>query len=150
MAKQVFWYVTHNKSEPQFRAIPGYIPNSLYADYLTGKFSGGRTDAIRKQGIGFLKQHHVAIYGTPDQVYEQIKDLYQKVGGFGHFLAMMHSGAMDYDTTAKSMTLFAKEVAPRLRELGAKRRTAGKPLKQHARGKAKKPAKARKKAAAAA
>ena len=141
-AEEVFWYVTHNKSEPQFRAIPGYIPKSLYADFLSGKFSGGRTDAIRKHGIGYLKQHHVAIYGTPDQVFEQIKALYDKVGGFGHFLAMMHSGAMSFENASKSMTLFAKEVAPRLRELGTKG-TAGRPLKEAARGKAKSKAKTR-------
>lgn len=139
--KEVFWYVTHNKSEPQFRALPGYIETSLYADFLSGKFSGGRTDAIRREGIDYLKRNHVAIFGTPDQVVEQIKSLYDKIGGFGNFLAMMHSGSMSFKNAAKSMTLFAKEVMPQIKDLGTTG-TAGRPL-----AKTKKPA--RKKSAAA-
>ena len=45
---------------------------------------------------------------------------YEKVGGFGNFLAMQHSGSMDFKTTVKSMTLFAKEVLPRLKDVGTK------------------------------
>ena len=114
----VFWYVTHNKAEPQFRAPPGYVQRHLYADFLTGKFTGGRTDAIRTQGMEYFRQNHVALYGTPDQVVEQIRALYDKVGGFGHLIAMLHAGDMDYATTAKSMTLFAEEVMPRIKDLG--------------------------------
>ena len=64
----VFWYVTHNKSEPQFRAPPGYNSRKLYADFLSGRYSGGRTDAIRKKGVSYFRENHVAIYGTPDSV----------------------------------------------------------------------------------
>ncbi len=116
----VFWYVTHNKSEPQFRAPPGYVQRHLYANFLTGKFSGGRTDAIRKMGMEYFRENHVALYGTPDRVADQICALYDKVGGFGHLIAMLHAGGMDYATTAKSMTLFAKEVMPRIKDLGTK------------------------------
>ena len=135
--KEVFWYVTHNKSEPQFRAIPGYIPSALYTDFLSGKFTGGRTDAIRREGIGYLKKNHVAIYGTPDQVVEQIRSLYDKIGGFGHFLAMMHSGSMSFESTVKSMTLFAKEVVPRIKDLGTTG-TARTPLRELAKAKGRK------------
>ena len=40
--------------------------------------------------------------------------------GFGHLIAMLHSGDMDYRTTAKSMTLLAKEVLPQIADLGTK------------------------------
>jgi alkanesulfonate monooxygenase SsuD/methylene tetrahydromethanopterin reductase-like flavin-dependent oxidoreductase (luciferase family) len=133
----VFWYVTHNKSEPQFRAPPGYIGRSLYADFLTGKFTGGRTDAIRSEGMEFFRRNHVAIYGTPDSVVRQIEDLYGKVGGFGHLIAMLHAGDMDFDTTAKSMKLFAREVMPRIKDLGSKSEGFG-PLAQRAAAKARK------------
>ena len=119
----VFWYVTHNKSEPQFRAPPGYVERRLYADFLTGKFSGGRTDAVRREGMEYFRRNHIALYGTPDQVVEQIRALYRKIGGFGHLIAMLHSGDMDYATTAKSMKLFAEEVMPQVAELGT--RSAG-------------------------
>ena len=111
--EQVFWYVTNNKSEPQFRAPPGYIETPLYADFLAGRFTGGRTDAVRAHGVEYFRDNHVALYGTPDSVVRQIEALYEKIGGFGHLIAMLHSGDMDFETTAKSMTLFAKEVAPR-------------------------------------
>ena len=68
----VFWYVTHNKSEPQFRTPPGYVQRPLYADFLTGKFTGGRTDAIRKQGMEFFSREprravrHARPGGRPD------------------------------------------------------------------------------------
>ena len=116
----VFWYITHNKSEPQFRAPPGYNSRKLYADFLSGRYSGGRTDAIRRKGVSYFRENHVAIYGTPDSVVEQIRSLYDKVGGFGHLIAMLHSGDMDYKTTAKSMTLLAKEVLPQIADLGTK------------------------------
>lgn len=115
---QVFWYVTHNKSEPQFRAPPGYVETKLYANFLSGKFTGGRTDAIRRMGMEYFRKNHVAIYGTPDSVVKQIKALYRKTGGFGHLIAMLHSGDMDFKTTARSMTLFAKEVMPQIKDLG--------------------------------
>ena len=110
----VFWYVTHNKSEPQFRAPPGYNSRKLYADFLSGRYSGGRTDAIRRKGVSYFRENHVAIYGTPDSVVRQIRSLYDKVGGFGHLIAMLHSGDMDYKTTARSMTLLAREVLPQI------------------------------------
>jgi alkanesulfonate monooxygenase SsuD/methylene tetrahydromethanopterin reductase-like flavin-dependent oxidoreductase (luciferase family) len=118
VVEQVFWYVVNNKAEPQHRAPPGYVETSLYADFLTGKFTGGRTDAIRTQGMEYFRENHVAIYGTPDNVASQIRALYGKVGGFGHLIAMFHSGDMEFGTVEKSISLFAKKVAPQLRDLG--------------------------------
>jgi alkanesulfonate monooxygenase SsuD/methylene tetrahydromethanopterin reductase-like flavin-dependent oxidoreductase (luciferase family) len=116
--QQVFWYVTNNKSEPQFRAPPGYVETELYANFLSGKFSGGRTDAIRTKGMEYFRENGVAVYGTPDQVVKQLKKMYKEIGGFGNLIAMLHSGDMPYKDVAKSMTLFAKEVVPQLKDLG--------------------------------
>jgi len=119
MIDKVFWYVTHNKAELQFRAPPGYVETELFAKFVTGEFTGGRTDAIRTQGMEYFRDNHVAIYGTPESVVKQIKDLYRKVGGFGHLIAMLHSGDMSFNMTKKSMTLFAKEVMPHIKHLGS-------------------------------
>ena len=54
--------------------------------------------------------------GTPDQVFDQIVDFYEHVGGFGNLLMMAQAGTMSYADTAASLTLFAKEVLPRLSE----------------------------------
>ena len=57
--------------------------------------------------------------GTPDQVYDQVVDFYQVIGGFGHFLMMTQAGPMEHGDTVDSMTLFAHEVMPRLTEFHA-------------------------------
>ena len=56
------------------------------------------------------------MYGTPDQVFEQIKRFYDNVGGFGQLLMMQQAGFVSHDEVVKSMTLFAKEVYPRVKE----------------------------------
>jgi len=40
-------------------------------------------------------------------------------GGFGQLLMMGQAGFLSYDETVRSMSLFAKEVYPRLKELTA-------------------------------
>ena len=52
--------------------------------------------------------------GTPDQVYEQIVDFSDAIGGFGNLLAMMQAGFLSHEDTVDNMTLFAREVLPRL------------------------------------
>ena len=54
--------------------------------------------------------------GTPDQVYEQIIDFCEYCGGMGNLLMMGHAGAMSHADTVDNLTLFAKEVLPRLKE----------------------------------
>ena len=55
--------------------------------------------------------------------------MHRKTGGFGHLVAMLHAGDMDFDVTAKSMTLFAEKVAPHLKDLGTVSRNFG-PLRK--------------------
>jgi hypothetical protein len=50
-------------------------------------------------------------------VYNQIKALSDSVGGFGHLLMFGQGGFLDHADTVENITLFAKEVMPRLREL---------------------------------
>ena len=113
-AKKIAWYL-QAKTAPQFRNPPGYVPVAFNVQALKGKYSG-RTDAVRAGGMDYLKEQGVMIYGTPDSVFEQIKTFYHNVGGFGQFLMMQQAGHLDHNETVKSMSLFAKEVYPRLRE----------------------------------
>lgn len=55
--------------------------------------------------------------GSPDTVYQQITDFYDKVGGFGHLVMIGRSGFMTHAEAEKGITRFAKEVLPRLREI---------------------------------
>jgi len=52
--------------------------------------------------------------GNPDTVYRQIMDIYDKVGGFAHFIFIGRSGFLTHAEAAKGIRLIAKEVLPRL------------------------------------
>ena len=55
--------------------------------------------------------------GTPDQVYDQIRNFYEYCGGFGNLMMMSQAGFMTFDETLASMKLFSEDVYPRLKEL---------------------------------
>jgi alkanesulfonate monooxygenase SsuD/methylene tetrahydromethanopterin reductase-like flavin-dependent oxidoreductase (luciferase family) len=114
-ARELTWYLAA-KSEPQYRNPPGYVPVEFNVQALKGTFVG-RTDAMRQKSLEFLKEEGVIVYGTPDSVAAQIKRLYDLVGGFDHLLMMQQAGWLDHARTVKSMTLFAKEVYPQIRDL---------------------------------
>jgi alkanesulfonate monooxygenase SsuD/methylene tetrahydromethanopterin reductase-like flavin-dependent oxidoreductase (luciferase family) len=114
-AKELTWYL-QAKTEVQFRNPPGYVPVSLNVQALKGAYSG-RTDAMRAQGMDVLKDQGVMIYGTPDSVAQQIKRLHGLIGGLDHLLMMQQAGHLDHKRTVRSMTLFAKEVYPQIRDL---------------------------------
>ena len=53
--------------------------------------------------------------GTPDQVYEQIVEFCEYCGGMGNLLMMGQAGYLNHADTVDNLTLFAKEVMPRLK-----------------------------------
>jgi len=118
-ARELAWYMTA-KTEPQFRNPPGYVPVELNVQALKGAFSG-RTDAMRAMGLEFQREQGVVMYGTPDQVVAQVRRFYDRVGGFDHLLMMQQAGFLDHQRTVRSMTLFAKEVFPRIKDLARTR-----------------------------
>jgi alkanesulfonate monooxygenase SsuD/methylene tetrahydromethanopterin reductase-like flavin-dependent oxidoreductase (luciferase family) len=118
-ARELIWYMTA-KTEPQFRNPPGYVPVELNVKALQGAFSG-RTDAMRAMGLEFQREQGVVMYGTPDQVAKQVRRFYDRVGGFDHLLVMQQAGFLDHARTVRSMTLFAKEVLPQIRDLARTR-----------------------------
>ena len=59
----------------------------------------------------------IAFAGTPDTVYAQIKEFYDHVGGIGHLLMMGQGGHISHEDTVDNLTLFSKEVLPRIAEL---------------------------------
>jgi len=118
-ARELTWYLDA-KSEPQYRNPPGYVPVEYNVQALRGTFTG-RTDAMRKQSIEYLRDQGVIIYGKPDDVAKQIKRLYGLVGGFDHLLMMGQAGHLNHEMTKRSMTLFAKEVYPQVKDLARTR-----------------------------
>jgi alkanesulfonate monooxygenase SsuD/methylene tetrahydromethanopterin reductase-like flavin-dependent oxidoreductase (luciferase family) len=72
---------------------------------------------LRNVSLEEQRELGVVMYGTPDQVVEQIKREYERIGGFDHLLMMMQAGFLDHKSTVRNMTLFAKEVYPQIRDL---------------------------------
>ena len=111
-AEKLLWYLNTSKGAPQFSNPPGYHPPSVAAQFLkpaVGHAAPTTVDEQMARGNLFA--------GTPDQVYEQIKNFWEYSGGFGHLLMMGQAGLMSYDEAVRSMKLFAREVRPRLDEL---------------------------------
>jgi alkanesulfonate monooxygenase SsuD/methylene tetrahydromethanopterin reductase-like flavin-dependent oxidoreductase (luciferase family) len=76
----------------------------------------GRSITPSKASVEELVDAGMMFCGTPDQVYKQIVDFSDAIGGIGNFLAMMQAGFLSHDETVDNLTLFAKEVLPRLQE----------------------------------
>ena len=114
-AEELVWYM-RAKSEPQFQNPPGYVPVETNVLALRGAYAG-RTAAMRAQGLDYQREHGVIMYGTPDQVVDQIRRFYDRVGGFDHLLMMMQAGFLDHERTCKNIRLFARECYPQIKDL---------------------------------
>ncbi len=114
-AEQLMWFV-HSKVSPQFRNPPGYVSVAMNVRALKGEFAG-RTAAIRREGLDFLIEAGVVMAGTPDRVVAQVERFHERVGGFAHLLCMLQAGFLSHADTIRSMTLFAREVYPRIAHL---------------------------------
>ena len=115
--QQLLWYLSHNKLPMHFKNPPGYA--SIDANVMALK---GVQIGVRREGwVPDLDEEMakgIVFCGTPDQVYDQLKKFYDHVGGFGNLLSMGQAGHLSHEDTKKSLTLLAKEVYPRLKELG--------------------------------
>jgi alkanesulfonate monooxygenase SsuD/methylene tetrahydromethanopterin reductase-like flavin-dependent oxidoreductase (luciferase family) len=128
-ARQVKGYLdTTGIVHPSFGNPPGYYPIASRVDEVRRGQAGVTGSVFQTDRAGNpmnyatasmpeLIQAGAVFAGTPDQVFEQIRELHQYVGGFGNLLAMMHGGSLSHENTTKSMKLFSQEVLPRLKEL---------------------------------
>lgn len=116
-AEKLLWYMTSNKVPLQWSNPPGYHPPSVAAQVMKG---GREGSGVPSQPVLEEQQARGNVFfGTPDQVYEQIKAFWEYSGGFGHLLMMGQAGFMTFEETLNSMKLFSNEVYPRLKELTA-------------------------------
>jgi alkanesulfonate monooxygenase SsuD/methylene tetrahydromethanopterin reductase-like flavin-dependent oxidoreductase (luciferase family) len=106
-----------------FRNPPGYLSIEDNVRILKGE---GKPRSFTKDGrvvemaIGSVQDlidAGVMFCGTPDQVYNQIADFVEHCGGMGNLLMMGHAGPMSHDDTVENLTIFAKEVYPRLKDM---------------------------------
>ncbi|HYW61290.1 MAG TPA: LLM class flavin-dependent oxidoreductase [Xanthobacteraceae bacterium] len=107
---------------PEFRNPPGYLSVEDNVRLLRGEARprtgtrDGRFIDMRTAGVQELIDVGVLFCGTPDQVYDQIVAFAEYCGGMGNLLMMGHAGTMSHADTVDNLTLFSKEVLPRLKE----------------------------------
>jgi alkanesulfonate monooxygenase SsuD/methylene tetrahydromethanopterin reductase-like flavin-dependent oxidoreductase (luciferase family) len=108
---------------PAFRNPPGFVSVEDNAKLLQGKTpprsftKDGRVVNMATASVQELIDAAIMFCGTPDQVYAQIADFTENCGGLGNLLMMGQAGHLSHEDTVDSLTLFAKEVMPRLKEL---------------------------------
>jgi alkanesulfonate monooxygenase SsuD/methylene tetrahydromethanopterin reductase-like flavin-dependent oxidoreductase (luciferase family) len=106
---------------PPFRNPPGYLSVEENAGILMGRARertltrDGRVVDMRSASIQDLIDAAILFCGTPDQVHDQIAQFVDYTGGLGHLLSMGQAGFLSHQDTVDSMTLFGKEVLPRLK-----------------------------------
>ena len=114
---------TTPRAASQFWFPPGYTSNEITAQMLHNR--GPKMIPLRNGGqfemqFGTVDEFidaGVAFAGTPDTVFEQIKEFHQHVGGLGQLLMMGQGGHISHDDTVSNLRLFSKEVLPRLSDL---------------------------------
>jgi alkanesulfonate monooxygenase SsuD/methylene tetrahydromethanopterin reductase-like flavin-dependent oxidoreductase (luciferase family) len=117
-AQVLRWYFDANKVPPYLANPPGYSPPKRAAAVVTSTAPIPQARQARNRSLEWMIENGVMFAGTPDTVVEQITRFYDHVGGLGHILMMGHAGPLEYGPTAHSLELYAKEVAPRLHQLG--------------------------------
>jgi alkanesulfonate monooxygenase SsuD/methylene tetrahydromethanopterin reductase-like flavin-dependent oxidoreductase (luciferase family) len=108
-------------AEP-FGTPPGYFSVKDAARMIRAR--GKRTTTTRDGKA--VDTHHGAIedlvkagvmfVGTPDDVFNQLAEFIDNIGGLGHFLMMGHAGHMTHEEAVDQITLVAREVFPRLQK----------------------------------
>jgi alkanesulfonate monooxygenase SsuD/methylene tetrahydromethanopterin reductase-like flavin-dependent oxidoreductase (luciferase family) len=109
---------------PKFINAPGMLPHADNAKFLRAGETVTHRTKVLPDGTPMSNPptpqeqiiNSVLFAGTPDQVYDQIKRFYDSVGGFGNML-VQKGGTMAHDEICDSLTLYANEVAPRLKAL---------------------------------
>ncbi|MGH7088914.1 MAG: hypothetical protein ACREFQ_08435 [Stellaceae bacterium] len=72
---------------------------------------------MRQGSLQELREQGILMSGTPDRVAAQIRRFHGAVGGFDHLLMMDHAGFMSRERALRSMSLFAREVYPQIKDL---------------------------------
>jgi alkanesulfonate monooxygenase SsuD/methylene tetrahydromethanopterin reductase-like flavin-dependent oxidoreductase (luciferase family) len=121
IGSKLLWFLnTSLKQAPQMsKLLPGRMPPEALAQNFRSRPRPG-SEARRPADtlIGIDADQAIArgilVAGNPDTVYRQIMEIYDKVGGFGHFIFVGRSGFLDHKEAEKGIRLMAKEVVPRL------------------------------------
>jgi alkanesulfonate monooxygenase SsuD/methylene tetrahydromethanopterin reductase-like flavin-dependent oxidoreductase (luciferase family) len=137
VGSKLLWFLnTSLKSGPQYskflpsaappQAAPGiYRTKRASADdglvlKDAEKGTGGKNlEKLTSITAADAMEQGILFAGSPDSVYRQITEFYDKVGGFNHLVLVGRSGHMTHAESVKGIRLFSKEVLPRLKEIKA-------------------------------
>ena len=107
----------------QFWFPPGYTANEVTAQKLHNRSpimiplrDGGEFE-MQFGTVDQFVNAGVAFAGNPDTVFEQISNFTSMSAGSGHLLMMGQGGHISHEDTVGNLTLFSKEVLPRLKDL---------------------------------
>jgi alkanesulfonate monooxygenase SsuD/methylene tetrahydromethanopterin reductase-like flavin-dependent oxidoreductase (luciferase family) len=118
VGSKLLWFLnTSLKQAPQMsKFLPGRNPPEMAPNVWRSATAGRGRPA--DQLIGITAEQAIArgilCAGNPDTVYRQIMDIYDQVGGFGHFIFVGRSGFLTHAEAEKGIRLMAREVLPRL------------------------------------
>lgn len=129
-ADQVLEYLRNSgRTAKQYLNPPGYSSTQLNVTAMRSRRGGpvashqlmlsrdGRPLDRSALTVENMIDAGIVMAGTPDMVFQQISDFYHHVGGLGHLLIQAQGAYLSHQDTVENVTLFAKEVLPRLREL---------------------------------
>lgn len=140
IGSKLLWFLnTSLKSAPQYaKFLPGAVPAQLaplvyrstpHTPAANGPSSGApgtpqpAAPAMRNTAalVGLNAEQAMArgllFAGNADTVYQQIREFYGKVGGFGHLVMIGRSGFMTHAEAEGGIKRFAQDVLPRLQDL---------------------------------
>lgn len=114
-ARQIMWYLQSSKVAPQFGNPPGYASVAANVQAMRGALTASA--AARTRTVEELIDQGIVFAGNPETVYQQIKRFNERVGGLDNLMIMGQGGHLSHEDTVSNLTLFSKEVYPRLQEL---------------------------------
>ncbi|MBV9826480.1 MAG: LLM class flavin-dependent oxidoreductase [Alphaproteobacteria bacterium] len=117
IGSKLLWFLnTSLKQAPQMsKFLPGRNPPEMAPNIWRSAAARGRpADSLIGINAETAIARGILCAGSPDTVYRQIMDIYDKVGGFGHFIFVGRSGFLTHQEAEKGIRLMAKEVLPRL------------------------------------
>jgi alkanesulfonate monooxygenase SsuD/methylene tetrahydromethanopterin reductase-like flavin-dependent oxidoreductase (luciferase family) len=133
------FFETTVRAPEYFQNPPGFVPVEANVEWIKRGQKRVRGTVITPRGrrveyatgsVEDLIEGGAMFAGSPDDVFNQIKEASAYMGGFGNLLAMM-GGNLPQAETIDSMQLFAREVMPRLSELS---KSEGGPIELQAAG----------------
>jgi len=115
---------TSDRIEERYLNPPGTVPPADNVRFMRARSTQNHRERARPDGTPManppsaedLRSTDVLFWGTPDQVYEQLRAFYETVGGFGNLLVQM-GGTQTHEELCDGIGLFAREVMPRLQQL---------------------------------